>query len=80
MASTIEQAITSVEQHGSGTIYNSANDQAFSNTQLVCGTLLICMVLYITYRLIDGVITKTCLGCKRLKKCETRLNKLEGRR
>lgn len=79
MASTIEQAITSV-QNDSGSVYNTANDVTLTNTQLVCGTLLICMVLYIVYRLIDGVITKTCLGCKRLKKCETRLNKLEGRR
>lgn len=79
MASTIEQAITSV-QNDSGSVYNTANDISLLNTQLVCGTLLICMVLYIVYRLIDGVITKTCLGCKRLKKCETRLNKLEGRK
>lgn len=79
MASTIEQAITSV-QNDSGSVYNTANDIGISNTQMICGTLLICMVLYITYRLIDGAITKTCLGCKRLKKCETRLNKLEGRK
>lgn len=79
MASTIEQAITSV-QNDSGSVYNAANDVSLTNTQLICGTLLVCMVLYITYRLIDGIITKTCLGCKRLKKCETRLNKLEGKR
>ena len=79
MASTIEQAITSV-QNDSGSVYNTVNDTSLTNTQLICGTLLVCMVLYITYRLIDGVITKTCLGCKRLKKCETRLNKLEGQR
>lgn len=79
MANTIKQVITSV-QNEDGSVYNAANDIGVSNTQMICGTLLICMVLYITYRLIDGVITKTCLGCKRLKKCETRLNKLEGRR
>lgn len=79
MANTIEQVTTSV-QNEDGSIYNAVNEVGISNTQMICGTLLICMVLYITYRLIDGIITKTCLGCKRLKKCETRLNKLEGRR
>lgn len=51
-----------------------------SDIQLVCITFVIMLLIYIGYRLIDGVISRTCIGCKRLKNCEKRLAKLEGKK
>ena len=77
---TINQNITSVEQSGGSTLYNHSAGGQVSDTQLCCITLIMLMLLYIGYRMIDGVISRTCIGCKRLKNCEKRLAKLEGKK
>lgn len=77
---TINQNITSVEQSGGSTLYNHSAGGQLSDTQLCCITLIILMLLYVGYRMIDGVISRTCIGCKRLKNCEKRLAKLEGKK
>lgn len=74
----ITQTITSVEQSGgSHSIYNMAEDETFNGTQLICCSILVAIVIYFIFRLLDNAITKTCMGCKRLKECEKRLKKLE---
>ena len=77
---TINQNITSVEQSGGSTLYNHSAGGQISDTQLCCVTFIILMLIYIGYRMIDGVISRTCIGCKRLKNCEKRLAKLEGKK
>ena len=74
----ITQTITSVEQSGGNhSIYNVADDTGISGNYLVCATVLLAIVIYFIFRLLDNAITKTCMGCKRLKECEKRLKKLE---
>ena len=74
----ITQTITSVEQNGgSHSVYNMAEDETFNGTQLICCSILVAIVIYFIFRLLDSAITKTCMGCKRLKECEKRLKKLE---
>ena len=77
---TINQNITSVEQSGGSTLYNHSTGGQLSDTQLCCMTLVILMLFYIGYRMIDGIISRTCIGCKRLKNCEKRLAKLEEKK
>jgi hypothetical protein len=76
----VTQSIASVDQGcGSSVFISTAHEHAISDVQLVCITLVGLMLLYIGYRLIDGVISRTCIGCNRLKKCEKRIAMLEGR-
>ena len=35
-----------------------------------CITLLLLVTIYMTLSTIRGYVTKSCVGCKRLKKCE----------
>lgn len=77
----ITQTITSVEQSGGNhSVYNAAEDEAFNGTQLICFSILLAIVIYFIFRLLDNAITKTCMGCKRLKECERRLKQLEKER
>ena len=74
----VTQTITSVEQSGGNhSIYNSADVADINDFHFTCFVVLIAILIYFAYKLIDNAITKTCMGCKRLKKCEKRLKKLE---
>lgn len=75
----ITQSIASVSQESGSSVFNTAHEQAISDTHLICITLVGLMLLYIGYRLVDGVISRTCIGCHRLKKCEKRIAALEGK-
>lgn len=77
---SIEQSISAIEQCGGSIVYNNAVDTIVSAPYLLAVTIVILFAMYCVYKLIDHTITKTCLGCKRLKNCEKRLAKLEGKR
>ena len=77
---TINQIITSVEQTGGSIPFLVSDTPQLSDVQLLCSTLIVLMIIYVGYRMIDGAISRTCIGCKRLKNCEKRLAKLEGKK
>lgn len=77
---SIEQSISSIEQCSGSIVSNNAIDTVVYVPYVLATTVIILFAMYCVYRLIDHAIIKTCLGCKRLKNCEKRLAKLEGKR
>lgn len=42
-----------------------------------CATLILLFIIYMLFSTLRGYVTKSCVGCKRLKKCEEDLKKVK---
>jgi hypothetical protein len=43
-----------------------------------CIAVVILAFALVTYKVLNSLVTKSCIGCKRLKDCERRIKKLEN--
>lgn len=76
---TITQTLTHINQTGSAqnSISTDVHNIPISDTNIVCATFILFMILFGIYKLVTGYINKSCLGCKRLKHCENEIKKIK---